>query len=156
MLKYLICCYIARFESVGASPARLPGLPALRLFMLGWMHPSPDKCMARPCTREKNLLSHPGLPPLGPSRLFRVRQLAVATAEDHGCRLPPLRRQLALEQASGAFRRKDGLRQATRSRRKLVVTLLELARHVLVGAPCSIVPGVRRLVVECQAAKAGR
>ena len=83
MLKYLICCYIARFESVGASPARLPGLPALRLFMLGWMHPSPDKCMARPCTRAKNLLSYPGLPPLGPSRLFRVQLSAVVTAEDH-------------------------------------------------------------------------
>ena len=68
--------------------------------------------------------------PLGPSRLLRVQQSAAATAEDHRCRLPPQRRQQALEQPSGAFRRKDGLHQATRGRRKLFVSLLELARHV--------------------------
>ena len=26
--------------------------------MLGWIHSSPDKCMASPCTREKNPLPH--------------------------------------------------------------------------------------------------
>ena len=43
-------------------------------------------------------------------------------------------------------------------RRKLAVSLLELARHVVVdylfGNVVEHVPGVRRLVVECQAAKA--
>ena len=89
-----------------------------------------------------------------------MRQLAAATAEDHRFRLP-LQRQnaAALEQPSGAIRRKDGLRQSTRGRRKLIVSLLVLARHVfvdhLVGKLVELhVPGVRRLVVECQAAKA--
>ena len=89
-----------------------------------------------------------------------MRQLAAATAEDHRFRLP-LQRQnaAALEQPSGAIRRKDGLRQSTRGRRKLIVSLLVLARHVfvdhLVGKLVELhVPGVRRLVVECQVAKA--
>ena len=99
-------------------------------------------------------------PPLGPSRLLRVRQSAAATAENHRCHLP--RRQQVLEQTSCAFCRKDGLRQATWGRRKLVVSLLELARHLfvdyLVGNLVELhgvhAPGVCRLVVECQAAKA--
>ena len=74
----------------------------------------------------------PASPPL-PRTLLRVRQLAAATAEDHRFRLP-LQRQnaAALEQTSGAIRRKDGLRQATRGRRKLIVSLRVLARHVFV------------------------
>ena len=58
-----------------------------------------------------------------------------------------------------APRRKNGLRQATLGRRKLVVSLLELTRHVFVDYLVGYVgehhvPGVRHLVVECQAAKA--
>ena len=98
--------------------------------------------------------------PLGPSKLCRDRQSAAATDEDHRCRLLPPRRQQALQQPSSAICRKDDLLQATRGRRKLVVSLLELARR----APsirwlsrwqsCWAVLSVRRLVLECQPAKA--
>ena len=131
MLSYnLNMLLYSTFESVSAIRSCLP---ALRLFMLTWIHPSPDKCMGSPCTRKKNLLSHPGPFPSAPagstgSNCRRRRQLRIIVA---AC-LPPQRRPQALEQPSGAIRLKDSLRQATLGTRKLVVSLLELARHVLV------------------------
>ena len=92
-------------------------------------------------------------PPHRLRRLPRVRQ-------DLLCRLPlPRPNAAALEQLSGALRRKDVLSQATRGWRKLVVSILELARQIFVDYLVSKlvelhVPGVRRLVIECQAAKA--
>ena len=56
-----VCCHIARHELPDEIPARPP---ALRLFKLSWIHSSPDKCIASPCTSERNsILSHPSLPP---------------------------------------------------------------------------------------------
>ena len=65
-----------------------------------------QECMASPCTREKNLLSHPCHSPLAPagssgSNSRRRRQLRITAAG-----LPPQRRKQALEQPRGAFRQK--------------------------------------------------
>ena len=75
---------------------------------------------------------------LGPSRL-PVRQSAVATAEDHRCRLPPQRRQLpkccslrATQQLHLSERWPAPGDGATLGRRKLAVSLLKLTRHVFV------------------------
>ena len=54
----------SKFESVGAIPA---SLPALLLFILSWIHSSPDKHMASPCTCKRNLLLHLGPFPLAPT-----------------------------------------------------------------------------------------
>ena len=123
---------------------------------------SPDKGMASPCTRERNLLSHPGpslsAPAGSRSDSRRQRQLRITAA---ACRRSAgnYPNAAAFEQPSSSICRKDGLRQATLGRRKLAVSLFKLTRHVfvdyLVGNLVELhVPGVRRLVVECQAAKA--
>ena len=81
---------------------------------------SPDKGMASPCTRERNLLSRPGPSLSAPagssgSDSLRQRQLRITAA---ACRCSAGRypNDAAFEQPSGSIRRKDGLRQATARR----------------------------------------
>ena len=147
MLKF----YIARYESAGAILARLP---ALCLFMLSWIHSLPDKCMALVCTRERNLPSHPCcLPP--PRRPLPKYCSPWTTQQRHPC--PSVGKIIRWSYCL------QTLRQATLGRRKLVVSILQLARQgplgqvfveYLVGSIILHVPGVNRMVVECQATKA--
>ena len=62
--------------------------------MLSWIHSSPDKCMASPWTREKNLPLHPGPSPYAPAgsagsdspswRQWQLRITAVACLQSAG------------------------------------------------------------------------
>ena len=77
----------------------------------------------------------PPLPPSAPagssgsdSRRERQLRIAAAACRRRAGRYPSA---AALEQPSGAICRKDGLRQATRDRRKLVFTQVEARRQEL-------------------------
>ena len=114
--------------------------------------------MALLCTRERNLLLHQQAPQAGSGSDTRRRRRLRITAAACRRRAGRYQNAAALEQPSGTIRLKDGLRQATQGRGKFVVSLLS-SRHVFVEYLVENlvelhVPGVRRLVIECQTAKA--
>ena len=137
-------------------------LPALHLFMLSWIHSSPVIQLES----SFHILAPPPLPPQAPQGSTvgcgdsSGSPLPPAAAACTGCLLNPAAHR---DEQPSSIRRKEGLLQATRGRRKVsqetCCILAWTCRHVffefLIG---NIVerhaPGVHRLLLGCPAAQA--
>ena len=95
-IPYYITCYITPFgPACFANQPAYPPLPLLRLFMLRWIHSSPDKAMALPSSSETPPPSRPTppTPPVHPLILGPGSRPGAAPAPPRRRRAEPLRRR---------------------------------------------------------------